>query len=852
LNLTDLLTTEKKIVIMDKSNGRVQILKGRLFFSPNCSRTVDLPPPIRDERGGELNPFLPNHQSNGRRNYFELDITKYASPRWWTLAFGWISFFPLTPSLCGPIFEKLFMPRSHCYAFDEELGKYFMPLNLSQKWLGVDRDLSDAVCLIRHHYLIPFVYPINTFNFGYSKGHPRPGALHMALRRGKDWFVVWMALLSYVIAGAEDIYSSVKNSVILAKASWYDILLEHFHAQWLDALYASTVCSFSPQTPRAGVFLELDVFDSNRPPPEFFYRFHVPVWYPWSSDLALKYEHLAPLPHQLQEGTTFLTKSPRPSTSTRLSSPPPFASSSSTPMPSLPPCASSSTRPKYITWTEFISQRKQRYEERVKKETPEQRQLRLARLLNPPKISAKVFEWIEDDNGVLCRQAVSKKMREDILGAYETGQIYYDPIENEYDCCEEYDSGAPGRPLDDDDDDLSWSDNDVDMNQADDNRIPSPRVPSPEVEIDDSLNLQSVETPNPKSPDNFIAEVHRILFLHFGYTPSIPVPTFDSPVLETKSDRRRFVRFLGIGWQDYLNSAFETSQISAASTFVRRLCTKESFISDDEWDLSKNNHQSIFFSTRLKALRCVGQGLFMFDFKERSTTKWKLTVKTPAHALLVCRLDSQFDESDLAYYLLQNGIPFHTLQLSTTLSRSPISRHPPLVIPFRPANYIFTWRDYEAFRQQCHVILKQPRGRAALLRGNYPWRLAINDISFSSVISGPSGWSTEPQEMLVVKLPENGEEFIDDNLTDIELKFLTGTYNASTSMYFISNCSLIFLTFIISKISQVNTLRCLGIPQSSSSSSLARMRAGGQRKMRRTSLLGVVTSWKRNPTMLMA
>ena len=173
----------------------------------------------------------------------------------------------------------------------------------------------------------------------------------------------------------------------------------------------------------------------------------------------------------------------------------------------------------------------------------------------------------------------------------------------------------------------------------------------------------------------------------------------------------------------------------------------------------------------------------MFDFKERSTVKWKLTVTKASHALLVCRLDSQLDESNLAYYLLQNGIPFHTLQLSNTLSRTPISRHPPLVVPFHCANYIFTSWDYEAFRQQCHVIFKQPRGRAALLRGYYPWRLTINNISFSSVFFGPSGWLTEPEEMLLVKLPETGEEFIDDKLTDIELKLLAGTYDTLTSMY---------------------------------------------------------------------
>lgn len=245
---------------MDKTRGRVQVLNGRIFFSPNCDRTVEHPPPIRDEKGGEPNPFLPSRQPNGHRNYFELDTAKYTNPRWWTLAFGWISFFPLKPSFSGPIFEKLFIPGNHHHVFNEELGKYFMPSSLSNKWLRVDTDLSDAVYLIRHHYLLPFIYPLNPSGFGYSKGHKKSGSLHMALRKGRDWFVVWMALLSFAIAGAEDTYSSVNDPKF---PTWYDILLQHFDVQWLGALQASTVCSFSPYTSRAGVFLELEVFDSN-------------------------------------------------------------------------------------------------------------------------------------------------------------------------------------------------------------------------------------------------------------------------------------------------------------------------------------------------------------------------------------------------------------------------------------------------------------------------------------------------------------------------------------------------------------------------------------------------------------
>lgn len=160
------------------------------------------------------------------------------------------------------------------------------------------------------------------------------------------------------------------------------------------------------------------------------------------------------------------------------------------------------------------------------------------------------------------------------------------------------------------------------MNQADgsDNRILRTRVSSPDVEVSDTWNLQSMEAPNPKSPDNFITEVQRILFMHFGYTPVIPIPIFRDPVLKMEPNRCRFMRFLGMEWEVKLLPAFETAQISAAATFIDHLHTQVLSIPADEWDLSRNNCQSVFFSTRLKALRCVGQGLFMY-FKDCSTVE---------------------------------------------------------------------------------------------------------------------------------------------------------------------------------------------------------------------------------------
>ena len=167
---------------MDKSQGRVQILNGHLFFSPNCSRTIDYPPPLEDKNGCLHNIFMPDRQSTGRRNFFELDIAAYAVPRWWSLSFGWIAFLPLYPSFTGPIFEKLIMPGNHLRHFDEETHRYSMSPSLRNKWLQVERDLLDAIHIIRCHYDTAFVYPLQPSGFGFSKAHPRSGALHMSLR----------------------------------------------------------------------------------------------------------------------------------------------------------------------------------------------------------------------------------------------------------------------------------------------------------------------------------------------------------------------------------------------------------------------------------------------------------------------------------------------------------------------------------------------------------------------------------------------------------------------------------------------------------------------------------------------
>ena len=65
------------------------------------------------------------------------------------------------------------------------------------------------------------------------------------------------------------------------------------------------------------------------------------------------------------------------------------------------------------------------------------------------------------------------------------------------------------------------------------------------------------------------------------------------------------------------------------------------------------------------------------------------------------------------------------------------------------------------------------------------WRVAIPAVSIATVISGPTGWSVNPDEIFVASSPELGE-FVDDELTDAEIQLLCGLYHCSTGKYLIN------------------------------------------------------------------
>ena len=92
---------------LDRSRGRLINVSGVDYYSPNCSRTIEVPK--------ETDPkFL-----------LTLGWKDFTEPRWWTDTHGWLAFVPREPMLVGFPFDHLArLPQT--FSLTSE-GKYELP-----------------------------------------------------------------------------------------------------------------------------------------------------------------------------------------------------------------------------------------------------------------------------------------------------------------------------------------------------------------------------------------------------------------------------------------------------------------------------------------------------------------------------------------------------------------------------------------------------------------------------------------------------------------------------------------------------------------------------------------------------
>lgn len=806
------------------SNGIPQTVP-RIAETSRADHNSRLPPPTGNAASnadkGQSHPPLPLGNKDAKTassplyDFSRVYLADYQYPRWWTPLWEWTAFISRKPVFSG-IFSGIAQspkPQRHGNGFK-------LPEKTISRLSSLEGDIRHATFLLAHHLTISLVYPVLPWVFGYKERHPTASAALESFVRSRDWCVIWMGLLSYLIARCrirEDAFSEYPSP---ANTSWLTYLMQHgCRPTWIDELNSSTLCSFTPANPRAGLFLNLPV----TPPHisvEWLCFFGIPVWYPWEAEQRQNpnLAAYAPLDHQLQSIMEPLVLQPSALDLPCSGGLPDNARSTASPHNDTLSVQHTRSAPLNdtesipMTWQEFFAVREQHNKDILALETAGDRQRRLSRESKPPTRKAKIFEWQKDHRGILIREAVLGKYKIETLAAYAKDQIRYDAFRNEYDCCTEF---GPGDGfIEDEYDDDGYSDYDEVYNyQVPDHQIQVDHAPDPTVHTSSEIR-QDPETPAPHDydddsewvlgdheakkiregslADTFEAEVLETVRLWYGYIPTSP--STHSKELRSEGEQKAFMKTLGFTWRTDILDAFSRPSISAVSAFLQRLASNQP-ISRYDWDLGDGHIQSVVLQSRFSHIRRLRTGsstLYMFDFgHETSQEKWKLTMTSAAHALMVCRLDPRFNVRDITRYLLNHGIPFRTLQLSSTLQRAPVRSASLAKYPVRLPGHVFTTEDYRSYRDRCSDMLKRPRARIALMMGGHMWRIAAPIVSFDSVISGPTGWSTNLDEMLVAT-SESGEEYIDDKLTDYEAEILSGLNICLTGMYLYSVSLFIF------------------------------------------------------------
>ena len=783
---------------LDCSRGRVQLIGGDLYYSPNSQRTVHLPPVYDD---------IPY------RDCFKDSPAEFRQPLWWQPACPYLAFVPLRPVFAGVPFQELFhisyIPRLR-------YGGFSIDPQLIVGWARLERNIRDAVeLLLSHNYNVPAIAWIVRTSLGCTGVFRRVSDLRASFTHSKDWFSLFMGALSYAIAVS---ISLCQERLHEEMPHWFSFLHERDYSQiWLSGIRSSMVATLDSSVDRAGVFVQLYQRHRDQFSVDWLCGFGIPVWYPWGTretrasltDTCLA--RFAPLPHQLQKSTTFLTKNPgpqpQPTTEPQTG---PYDYPSPQPQPTTAQtgpydcklfvislliyiyfhlgAASSAAIP---SWKAFFEKRRARNERLKARETPKERQSRESREKNPPTKRTKVFLWTRTEDGGYRRESFYQSENGMHLDSYGKNQKIYDAFSNEWDCCSEF-----GEVSQDDVDDDDGIDDDFPM-------MPPPSAAARDQVLEPDTPLAdppspSASQPTPAIPDRSFsvarpAEVHfdwdefettHLLYQFYGFVAPLPLPTQSSPIAD--NDRGLLSTIVGLRRKD--SDFFSSPVASFALEFLQSLKSLKT-PKNSSWDIASGNRMSIASSKlfgRMRVIKRPGneeENWYVFDFKEAATVPWMVALPNVIDALFVCRLHQpEITDFEVARELLNHGIRFSTLLPVRPL---PSFVGPVITVPVRLPGYEFTQDDYYAYEQQRAALLSDPRvARAALLRGGIVWRLAVATLSFDDVLEGPTTAATLQRRGIIIR-SENSVDLCDDGLSQLELDIICGLHHCLTGIFFL-------------------------------------------------------------------
>ncbi|KAG2008885.1 hypothetical protein CC2G_014269 [Coprinopsis cinerea AmutBmut pab1-1] len=806
------------------TTGRLQVVHNVLYYSPNCSRTLEL----KEDpffHAHAANPFQPTkHRSSylptapsstdpapmPSEEKFKLRYPSFegiSTPRLWTSAFGWMAFILLRHSDSGFPFNRLKrIPHPLTLGPQEDLT-YRMPDTFLYSWARLEAELYGSVTKLKSKFTAPMVLPFLPWAHGYQLTFRNPRSYDRAVAFSRDWFSVWWGALSFLIAYDE----SKRDPFTLSSyvPEWHVELESEVDMAWIDGVFRSSLCDFSYNSNRVGCIVDVVNPPADQPTVTWFVDHGIPVWYRWgSAEIASADNSLIPPPEML----TGRPEDPLPVGTTH---------------------SPSTTRRRdgfkpEPTWVAHFKRHEQLHVRIMEKETPKERQSRENRAANPPVSNVRVYEWCrsEWDPDVYERISVGMSNSRDTLSLYSSTQKVFDAFCREWDCCEYFGQDDEEIDLDEwtpDDLDLPLPDSlrqkltkafstcmrhdDEEEDENDDNGVvidgaverracPLPSVFKPlaiserspcdvTTLVEDEEGVFTVST-------NWLAgclenEVNTTLGLHYGFVP--PLPSVSIAAEDGPKIRRNFYRLLGLcDNEDQPEEYFASTHYRSALQFVTAH-SKRQVPHPGSWDLKDDVTRPLKHCSRLRYLRIVSIPLYKdievvdkgqsdcvpryyyFEFPTPSNP-WKLAVLSAMDALFVCRLAQEFSEDDIIFALTQKGIPYRLFfprcQIPVPLYRSPA--YNPL--PVRSLGHKFTKTDYESYINTRTLVLGQPHMRAALRRGGIVWRLAIATLGLTDVHKPPVGCSG----ILSIQF-ENGEgEYMDDGLTARELDLICGAY----------------------------------------------------------------------------
>jgi hypothetical protein len=283
---------------LNRSCGRVQLIGGDLFYSPNSQRSVHLPQVYHD---------IPY------RDCFKDGFAEFRQPVWWQPACPYLAFIPLRPRFAGVPFQDL----AHISYFPRlRYGGFMIDPEIILRWAHLEKNIKDAVELILSHEQAPTISWIIRTSQSCTGVFGRVRNLRANFINSKEWFSLFMGAFSYAIAIS---ISHRQEGLYEVMPHWFSFLNRREYSQiWLSGIRSSTVATFDLSVDRVGVFVQLCRRHREQFSVDWLCRFGIPVWYPWGTREAqasltdARLARFAPLPHQLQESSTFLTTNPSP------------------------------------------------------------------------------------------------------------------------------------------------------------------------------------------------------------------------------------------------------------------------------------------------------------------------------------------------------------------------------------------------------------------------------------------------------------------------------------------------------------------------------------------------------------